>query len=110
MLDSPIFIPPDLEFEALCTNETNIDRDLYGLGISLCWSISGRYPFNFGVEPTSPERVIIPIISNDKRPLSEPLKYLLKKSTKPDRIDRFKSANELLNHMEEVKNSGLTVE
>ena len=102
------FIPPDLNLVGISNNDINIDRDIYGLGVTLCLCITGNYPFGRFNNSIDKNNIIVPTLSRNQSHLSEPFINLLKKIIQPKRENRFNNVFQLKTALDTVKYCGLT--
>lgn len=95
------YLPPDLKPTSTPSTEQRIDRDLYALGITLYECITGEYPFN-GTQPQLGERCHDPRVFEGCESLSGELVEFLKQAIAPKRSDRFSSATEFLEALNNI--------
>ena len=93
------YLPPDFNFQDSASLEVKIDRDLYALGITFYECLTGHYPFNAFPAPDLLPRH--PDTLGLTTAIPEKLTVLLNKALAPQRSDRFKSATEFLEALEQ---------
>lgn len=96
------YIPPDYGYAEEPTTIEKADRDLYALGITIYECITGRYPFNEPM-PSLREGPRDPRENPGCETLSPELVKVLLKTIALSRAERFASAEELLEALNEVK-------
>jgi serine/threonine protein kinase len=89
------YMPPDFKPSLNPSTSEKVDRDLYGLGIVFYECVTGHYPFQ---EPHPPigKVALNPTEFEGCEDLNEELVVLLLKAIAPVRSDRFTSAEELV--------------
>lgn len=96
------YIPPDFDTGRDPTHEQMVDRDLYGLGITLyLCATAGEYPF----EQNTPQPGIFPRnlgSFQDLEDLSPKWIEFLTKLISPKRADRFKDATAVINALAQI--------
>ncbi|MCM7168347.1 methylation-associated defense system protein kinase MAD6 [Enterobacter quasiroggenkampii] len=97
------YLPPDL-----CITETPqasdlIDRDLYALGITLYRAMTGEYPWANVQCPPMDELARHPSEFAQSFNLTDDASAVLLKLISPKRVDRFKSAEQLLKELNKVQ-------
>lgn len=94
------YLPPDFNFQDSTSLEAKIDRDLYALGITFYECLTGHYPFDGGFPahnhlPVHPDTLSLAV------KVPEKLTILINKAIAPQRCDRFTSASEFLEALEQ---------
>ncbi len=97
------YLPPDYAFPQTPTPADLIDRDLYALGISLYEAIMGDYPWADTSRPPMDEKPRDPRHSPTFADLSPKVVEVLLRAIAPKRMDRFNSAEEMLQAINGVK-------
>lgn len=97
------YLPPDYTFPQTPAQADLIDRDLYALGISLYEAITGDYPWVDVSRPPIDEKPGDPRQISSLADLSPKVVEVLLKAIAPKRMDRFGSAEELLQAIIGVK-------
>lgn len=91
---SPRYAPPDVNYTGPPSAADLIDRDVYGLGVTLYEVLTGRYPFTS--RPTLGEVALDPRAIPEFSELSDALVQTLLRAIAPLRGDRYGSAEEFL--------------
>ena len=102
------YLPPDFNFQDSASLKAKIDRDLYALSITFYECLTGHYPFDGGF----PAPNLLPIHPDTlglTGKVLEQLTILLNKAIAPQRSDRFKSANEFLEALEQCSEQSPTI-
>lgn len=97
------YLPPDLDLNHPLTSDDEVDRDLYGLAITIFECLTGKYPWDGSVAPVlgSPARPLEDLVPD----ISPEFSSLLQKALAPKRSERFKSATELLRSLNAISSA-----
>jgi len=103
------YLPPDYNFTSEPSAAEKIDRDLYALLITFYECVTGRYPFD---EPTPPlgQAPRDPLQSANCENFSQELVQLLTKAIAPKIVERFSSADQLIEAIEALTTHGKSKE
>lgn len=96
------YLPPGFKPSIEPSKTDRIDRDLYALGITVYECITGRYPFK-AAQPIVGQECLDPSQIEGCEDLGEGLSLLLQQAIAPNRADRFQSAQELLDALNNIK-------
>lgn len=97
------YLPPDLNITETPQASDLVDRDLYALGITLYRAMTGEYPWPNVQYPPVDELARHPSEFTQSFNLTDDVSAVLMKLIAPKRVDRFGSAEELLNTLNKVQ-------
>ncbi len=97
------YLPPDLNITETPQASDLVDRDLYALGITLYRAMTGEYPWPNVQCPPVDELARHPSEFTQSFNLTDDVSAVLMKLIAPKRVDRFGSAEELLNTLNKVQ-------
>jgi len=89
------YVPPDYDPESVPSQRDFVDRDLYGLGITLYEAVTGRYPWLDAQIPPPVKTAADPREYPNLANIAPELADLMLRAIAPKRADRFASAVEL---------------
>ncbi len=89
------YVPPDYDADSVPSQSDFIDRDLYGLGITLYEAVTGHYPWDDAQIPPPGEPAADPREQSNLINIAPEFADIMVKAIAPKRADRFASAAEL---------------
>ena len=97
------YLPPDLNITETQQASDLVDRDLYALGITLYRAMTGEYPWANTQCPPLDELARHPSEFTQSFNLTDDVSSVLMKLIAPKRVDRFESAEQLLDVLNKVQ-------
>ncbi len=79
------------------------NSDLYALGVVCIYGLTGKHPIDLGKDPETGE-----LLWQKQIKVSEQLGFILERMTHPDSKQRYQSADDLIQHLDELGHSGKT--
>lgn len=89
------YVPPDYDAESVPSQSDFVDRDLYGLGITLYEAVTSRYPWDNAQVPPAGKSASDPRDLSNLSNIAPELADLMLKAIAPKRADRYASAADL---------------
>lgn len=96
------YTPPDTADGGPATNQTLVDRDVYGVGLLLYEALTGRWPFATQSRPVLGEVPHDPRTLDGLSDLSDEFVSVVLKAIAPLRGDRYSSAEEFLEALQTI--------
>ncbi|MFL9777821.1 methylation-associated defense system protein kinase MAD6 [Vibrio cyclitrophicus] len=97
------YLPPDLNITETPQSSDMVDRDLYALGITIYRAMTGEYPWANTQCPPLNELARHPSEFTQSFNLTDDVSSLLLKLIAPKRVDRFETAEQLIEALDQVQ-------